>query len=138
MINERITIRLPEDLIRKLDEIIKAEGFSNRSEYIRKVITDLIKNQGKVKEQDKVIEEKTIESTPAPCDTRSRKITIEISEDAYMLILDMQAQGIFHGPIEYILSNEIERALLRHLRELKEARRKDIEIINSDDSKVVG
>lgn len=128
MVNERITIRLTPDIIQKLDERIKEEGFSNRSEYLRKIITDLFKSQegkGSLKPVD-------------VCDSRSKRFLIEISEETYMLLLDMQAQGIFHGPIEYILSNEVERALLRHLREIVEARRKDIEIINSGNSKGVG
>lgn len=134
MINERITIRLPEEIIRKLDEIIKAEGYSNRSEFIRKTIIDMINSRDRQSEKTAPAEETKIDIAK---DSNSRKVTVEISEDIYVALMDMQSRGIFHGPLDVVLSNEIERVMLRYLRELKEAREKDIEIINSEKSKVV-
>ncbi|MCX8173295.1 MAG: ribbon-helix-helix domain-containing protein [Thermoplasmata archaeon] len=134
MINERITIRLPEDIIQKLDEIIRAEGYSNRSEFIRKTIVDLINARSGQPEKVTSQEEARVDLAK---DSNSRKVTVELSEDIYVALTDMQSRGIFHGPLDVILSNEIERVMLRHLRELKEAREKDAEIINSEKPKVV-
>lgn len=134
MINERITIRLPEDILRKLDEIIKAEGYSNRSEFLRKTIIDLINKRSKEPCLATPPEDNKIDLAK---DSNSRRITVEISEDIYIALIDMQSRGIFHGPLEVILSNEIERVMLRHLRGLKEEREKDAEGVNLEESKVV-
>ncbi|MEM3396918.1 MAG: ribbon-helix-helix domain-containing protein [Thermoplasmata archaeon] len=134
MINERITIRLPEDIIQKLDEIIKTEGYSNRSEFIRKTLIDLITQRNTKKEETLKIDETKIDLAK---DSNSRKITIEISEDIYVALTDLQSRGLFHGPIDVILSNEIERVMLTHLKGLKETREKEVEAINSEKSKVV-
>ncbi|MEM3567287.1 MAG: hypothetical protein QXS83_01815, partial [Thermoplasmata archaeon] len=70
-------------------------------------------------------------------DSNSRKITIEISEELYVILLDLQSKGFFHGPIDVILSNEIETAMRKHLRELKEERERNTQILYSENSKVV-
>lgn len=129
MINERITIRLPEEILRKLDEIIKEEGYTNRSEFIRKAIIELINTRNKKSEEETKI--------AIAKDSNSRRITIEISEELYVTLVDLQSKGFFHGPIDVILSNAVEDFMFRYLREKKEEREKNKEIANSENLKVV-
>jgi Arc/MetJ-type ribon-helix-helix transcriptional regulator len=124
MINERITIRLPEEIIQKMDEIIKTRGYTNRSEYIRKLV---MKDALEQEPQTEVVEsEKT-----------SRKITIEISSELYTFLFDRQSRGILHGSIEDYLSNIVEKAVRRALCEMEEEFRKERDILNRQDKVVI-
>jgi len=124
MINERITIRLPVEIIQKMDEIIKTRGYTNRSEYIRKlVMKDALEQEPQTQE---------VES-----DKTSRKITIEISSELYTFLFDRQSRGILHGSIEDYLSNIVEKAVRRALCEMEEEFRKERDILNRQDKVVI-
>jgi Arc/MetJ-type ribon-helix-helix transcriptional regulator len=124
MINERITIRLPEEIIQKMDEIIKTRGYTNRSEYIRKLV---MKDALEQEPQTEVVES----------DKTSRKITIEISSELYTFLFDRQSRGILHGSIEDYLSNIVEKAVRRALCEMEEEFRKERDILNRQDKVVI-
>ena len=44
-INERITVRLPEETLTKLDTFLEALGFRNRSEFVRLAVEEYIERR---------------------------------------------------------------------------------------------
>ncbi|MGB9635747.1 MAG: ribbon-helix-helix domain-containing protein [Thermoplasmata archaeon] len=105
--NERITVRLPEEIIQKMDEIIKREGYRNRSDFLRALIISATTRQKADGTATNLVPERN-----------SRKLEIEISDELYTRLLDLHSRGLFHTPIEGTLSNIVEQLVREYIEKM--------------------